>query len=120
MEFVPAGDRGWKEAKGYRKRVFFDGKTLSQEGALVQKVCFKPGERVRLHHHEKQTEVFLVISGTGLFHIERKDLHPAPGDLILCEPGDRHYVANNGKTDFIMAVFKTNVPDGPEDLMWDE
>jgi len=85
---------------------------------LFQKVLFKPGESVGLHHHERQTEVFVVLSGTALFQIAGRQLHPGAGDVILCEPGDKHRVENKSGEDFLMAVFKTNAP-REKDLVWD-
>jgi uncharacterized cupin superfamily protein len=57
-----------------------------------------PGKRnFPMHSHAAQTEFYIIISGTGLLHIDQG----APqslraGDHLICHPGDAHQIENNG------------------------
>ena len=62
----------------------------------LNQLLLRPGERGRIHRHERQEEVYLVLSGRLTVEIEgeRQDLEA--GELIRVAPGVRRRVLNLG------------------------
>jgi quercetin dioxygenase-like cupin family protein len=103
------------QGDGYLKRIVLPQGILPR-GMFIQEVLFRAGERVRLHHHDVQTEVFMPLSH-GAFRINGEDVSIGPGDILVCEPGDVH---GNPvvRADFRIMVLKMN--HRPDDIIWDE
>lgn len=89
MRLYRSTAKEWTEGRGYRKRTLLEQGQLGIEGSFIQEVCFKPGEGVPPHHHQKQTEIFYALSRIE-FEINEKRVLMAPGDILVCEPGDIH------------------------------
>ncbi len=91
-------DREWEDRGNYRVSVLhkFDEKTFVQ---LVE-VKGKVGK----HFHKEQTEVFVVIDGSGVIEIGEEAYSAKCGDVFLCSPEKIHSVEGNLK----ILVFKYN------------
>ena len=56
---------------------------------------FRPGERSRIHRHERQEEVYLVLEGTLTLVIEGEEAHDlGPGRLARVAPDVRRQLVN--------------------------
>ncbi len=60
------------------------------------------------HAHAAQTEYFLIVSGCGILKSEKGDTLIAPGDHIICLPGEAHQIQNTGDTDLVFYVIATH------------
>jgi quercetin dioxygenase-like cupin family protein len=100
---------------GYLKRLVLPKGTLPDD-MFIQEVLFKAGDRVRLHHHELQIEVFIPLS-EGDFVVNGRDVRIGPGDVLVCEPGDIHGNPVIAK-DFRIMVLK--IEHQADDIYWDE
>jgi quercetin dioxygenase-like cupin family protein len=56
----------------------------------------RPGERSRIHRHEQQEEVYLVLDGTLTLLIEAEPRDLQPGELARVAPDVRRQLANDG------------------------
>ena len=117
MLFIAAHDDDWIEGKGYKKQILSTGANLHQPGALIQRIVIAPKTEVALHYHKKTTEAFYILKGEGVMTISGNTFNLKPGDLLTCEPGEKHDAKNPYDISFEYIVFKTNVVEN--DLYWD-
>ncbi|AFK22184.1 cupin domain-containing protein [Pyrococcus sp. ST04] len=102
-------DRG-----SYLKIPLFEGEL--PEGSYVQIVEIKPRSRVGRHYHERQYELFYIISGTARLGIGDNEYEASPGDIFLVKPKTVHWVVNERDEPFKLLVIKLNYLG--EDTVW--
>ena len=59
-------------------------------------IRLRPGQRGRIHLHERQEEVFLVLEGTLTLELEDGTHELGRGELARVGPGVRRRLANHG------------------------
>ena len=52
----------------------------------INQIRLAPGERGRIHRHEHQEEVYLVLRGTLTVEVEREEHDLAEGELLRVGP----------------------------------
>jgi quercetin dioxygenase-like cupin family protein len=62
----------------------------------MNQVVLEPGQRGRIHRHEHQEEVYLVLDGTLTLLIEDEPTDLGEGELIRVAPGLRRQLVNLG------------------------
>jgi mannose-6-phosphate isomerase-like protein (cupin superfamily) len=62
----------------------------------MNQVVLQPGQRGRIHRHERQEEVYLVLEGRLTLIIEREDHELGQGELIRVAPALRRQLVNRG------------------------
>ena len=62
----------------------------------MNQIRLAPGERGRIHRHEHQEEVYLVLRGTLTVEVEREEHDLAEGELLRVGPDLRRRVLNRG------------------------
>lgn len=66
-------------------------------------LTLKPGDAVGYHGHTTNEDVYIIVSGTGLFKdVDGKETQVKPGDITICRKGQKHGITNNGTTDLVM------------------
>lgn len=56
-----------------------------------------PGASVGFHRHNKNEEVYFIVSGEGVYTDEEGVRHPVkPGDTAFCYKGESHGLENTG------------------------
>jgi len=68
----------------------------------INQIILRPGQSGRIHTHEFQEEVYLVLEGTLTLEIEgeAKELHP--GELARVAPDVRRQIANRGEENVLL------------------
>lgn len=56
----------------------------------------RPGQRGRIHHHERQEEVYLVLEGTLTLGVEGEERELGRGSLARVAPAVRRQLTNKG------------------------
>src|SRR5215831_7692087 len=69
--------------------------------------CLKPGQDQRIHSHEESDKIYVVLHGTGLFHIAGEERELVEGETVIARPGQPHGVRNTAGEDLILLVFMT-------------
>ena len=59
-------------------------------------IVLQPGERGRIHEHERQEEVYLVLEGTLTLVIEGDERDLGRGELVRVAPAVRRQLVNRG------------------------
>jgi mannose-6-phosphate isomerase-like protein (cupin superfamily) len=62
----------------------------------INQIVLLPGQRGRIHRHERQEEVYLVLEGTLTILVEGEAQELPSGQLIRVAPGVRRQLVNRG------------------------
>jgi uncharacterized cupin superfamily protein len=62
----------------------------------MNQIVLRPGQRGRIHRHERQEEVYLVLDGTLALLVEGEETTLERGELIRVAPGVRRQLVNRG------------------------
>ncbi|MEM8952734.1 MAG: cupin domain-containing protein [Verrucomicrobiota bacterium] len=84
----------------------------------MQLVAIPPKAKVSLHHHQRMTEVFHVLSGEGWVSIAGAKHHLHTGDTVTCEPDGRNTARNEEDGPYQHIVFKTSWSE--DDIYWED
>jgi mannose-6-phosphate isomerase-like protein (cupin superfamily) len=52
-------------------------------------------------HKLKTSEVYYILEGEGIMHIDEEAKDVYPGQAIYIPPGSKQYISNNGKSDLV-------------------
>ena len=69
---------------------------LNDKGRLFARLTLQPGASIGYHLHEKDAELFYILSGTGTYSDNGTIVKLNPGDVAICETGHGHSMANEG------------------------
>jgi mannose-6-phosphate isomerase-like protein (cupin superfamily) len=70
----------------------------------LNEIVLKPGERGRIHRHQNQEEVYLVLAGTLSIVVEGKELELGRDQLIRVAPELRRQLVNRGSEPLILVA----------------
>jgi mannose-6-phosphate isomerase-like protein (cupin superfamily) len=63
---------------------------------LVGLNAFEPGQEHKLHAHEGMDKIYHVLTGTGVFLLEDREIPMEPGVMLVAPEGVPHGVRNTG------------------------
>ncbi len=66
-----------------------------------------PGQASTRHRHQQQTELYVVLKGTGRIRVEQQLLTLAPLSSLLVEPGCVRQIFNDTDTEALWLVLGT-------------
>jgi quercetin dioxygenase-like cupin family protein len=69
---------------------------------LVGLNSFEPGQEHKLHAHEGMDKVYQVLSGTGVFLLEDREIPMEPGVMLVAPEGVPHGVRNTGDARLVL------------------
>lgn len=70
--------------------------TLGLTSFGLNLIALQPGERGRIHMHERQEEVYLVLEGELTVQLEQEAYRLGPDDVIRVGPAVRRQLVNAG------------------------
>ncbi|MBQ6846666.1 MAG: cupin domain-containing protein [Oscillospiraceae bacterium] len=73
----------------------FEGKNSKLRTFALAKL--NPGEEVEFHIHEGECESYYIISGSGLYSDNGKEVEVYPGTVTFTPSGEGHGIKNTGK-----------------------
>ena len=71
----------------------------------INQLVLQPGQRGRIHRHERQEEVYLVLEGTLTLAIEGEETDLGEGELIRVAPDLRRQLINRGPGRVVLLAF---------------
>jgi uncharacterized cupin superfamily protein len=90
----------------------------------INQIVLRPGQRGRIHRHERQEEVYLVLGGTLTLEVEGRGQDLAQGDLARVGPEVRRRMVNRGPEPcFVLAIGAAGEHAGRDGLAysdWDD
>lgn len=85
----------------------------------MNQIVLRPGERGRIHAHERQEEVFVVLRGTLTIEIEGEERDLGADELIRVAPEVRRRILNRGPgVCSILALGATGAHEGRDGLAY--
>ncbi|GHV82833.1 oxalate-binding protein [Spirochaetia bacterium] len=76
--------------------------TLRSNSRMMAEITIPPGASIGYHQHEKETEYFLFVSGSGTLNDNGKDVPVKSGDVAITGNGSSHSLTNTGKRDLVV------------------
>lgn len=77
---------------------------------LVGLNAFEPGQEHRLHTHEGMDKVYHVLSGSGVFLLEGREVAAEPGTMLVAPDGAPHGVRNPGPERLVVLAVLAPAP----------
>ena len=82
-------------------------------------IALKPGQRGRIHRHERQEEVFIVLAGRLTLVVEGRERDLEQWDAARVAPEVRRQLVNRGPRDVvILALGSANAHDGRDGVAY--
>jgi mannose-6-phosphate isomerase-like protein (cupin superfamily) len=76
---------------------------------------YQPMAYVELHSHAIQEQVYHVLEGEGLMHIDGKQHVVRKHDVVFLPPEVKHDIANTGLVDLVFIVVTSPISDVAEE-----
>lgn len=90
----------------------------------INLMVLEPGRRMRIHTHERQEEVYLVVDGELTLRVEGGEHVLRRGDAARVGPGVRRQLANGGAERVVLVALGGAGEHDPRDALawstWDE
>src|SRR3954453_7630830 len=87
-------------------------------------IRLRPGERGRIHRHERQEEVYLVLEGVLTLVVEGEETELGEGELVRVAPALRRQLVNRGPGRLVLMALggegEHHGRDGEAFASWDE
>ena len=94
---------------------------LGVESFGINLVSLRPGQRLRVHRHERQEEVYLVLEGTLTLLIEGEPHELGPDRLARVGPAVRRQLTNPTKEAVVvLALGGAGEHEGRDALAWSD
>jgi quercetin dioxygenase-like cupin family protein len=100
----PSEHAQWRSDK-MGKATLFESSRL-----LVGLNAFEPGQSHALHAHVGMDKMYFVLSGSGLFLLDGRELPMQEGDLLVAPEGVPHGVRNNGTARLLVLALLAPAP----------
>jgi mannose-6-phosphate isomerase-like protein (cupin superfamily) len=71
----------------------------------INQMVLQPGQRMRIHRHRHQEEVYLVLEGTLTVAIEGEEAELGHGELLRVAPDVRRQLINYGPRRVLLLAF---------------
>ncbi len=85
--------------------------TLFQSERLLAGLnCFEPGQEHKLHAHAGMDKLYQVISGSGLFLLEGRELPMQAGEMLVAPADVAHGIRNDGVERLIVLAVLAPAP----------
>ncbi|MDR2078522.1 MAG: cupin domain-containing protein [Treponema sp.] len=79
---------------------FVDGSTM-QHARLLAELTLPPGASIGCHQHDRETEYFIFLSGSGMVNDNGVEMPVTSGDVMVTGNGASHSVANTGQVPLV-------------------
>ena len=76
----------------------------------------KPGNSSMPHRFFEASEVYYILQGSGIMHIDDESAEVVPGDVVYVPPKGVQYIENTGTSDlvFLCMVYPSWFPESEE------
>jgi uncharacterized cupin superfamily protein len=85
------------------------GRLLGVSSFGINVITLRPRQRLRVHVHERQEEVYVVLDGELTLIVERDEHRLRPGQLARVGPATRRQVVNRGPERLVLLVVGASV-----------
>jgi quercetin dioxygenase-like cupin family protein len=78
--------------------------------AQLDLYCLEPGQSQKVHRHDDQDKVYVVLEGRGRFTLGADEHALQQGEALVAAAGAPHGVANDSGARLLLLVFVTPPP----------
>jgi len=82
----------------------FESKDFKGPWNFVDFAVLPPGASIGIHTHGANEELYLVLEGEGLMHLDGQEFPVKAGAAVLNKPGGTHGLRNEGPNDLKLFV----------------
>lgn len=72
-----------------------------------KKIIINPGQRISYQFHTKRSEVWVIVSGTGILTLDGAEKKVSYGDAILIPVYSKHRIHNNSNEKLVFIEVQT-------------
>jgi len=72
--------------------------------------AFLPGQEHALHAHDRMDKVYQVLTGSGVFLLEDREIAMEPGVLLIAPEGVPHGIRNTGDDRLVVLAILAPAP----------
>jgi hypothetical protein len=90
---------------------------LDSEKTKVKTITVLPGKRLSLQTHEKRSEYWVIVQGTGLVRLDNQEAMCLAGDAFVIEEGMAHRITNTGEDDLVFVEVQLGTYFGEDDIV---
>ena len=80
-------------------RAFLSPEEMHGKNRLFSRLTLPQGASIGFHEHHGESEIFIVVSGTGLFSDNGREVPVGPGDVCVTVSGTGHAIRCTGSQD---------------------
>lgn len=89
----------------------------SEPNHQVKRITVNPGCRLSYQTHEKRSEYWVVIKGTGKITLDGIMSNALAGDAFIIEQGIAHRIANVGEDELVFIETQLGLYFGEDDIV---
>ena len=90
---------------------------LDDEKSKVKKITVLPGKRLSYQTHEKRSEYWVIVEGTGVVTLDGITSLAIAGDAFIIEQGIPHRIENTGDSELIFIETQLGIYFGEDDII---
>lgn len=87
------------------------------ESSKVKRIVVKPGKRLSYQTHEKRSEYWVIVEGTGTVMLDGIQSMAIAGDAFIIEQGIAHRITNIGENDLVFIEVQLGIYFGEDDII---
>ncbi|MCF2680114.1 cupin domain-containing protein [Faecalicatena contorta] len=81
------------------KEALLNKEELGEHSKMFSRVTVPAGCELGYHEHHGETETYYILSGSGVYNDNGKEVPAEAGDVFFCKDGDGHGLKNTGVYD---------------------
>jgi len=90
---------------------------LSDNNTQVKKLTVLPGKRLSYQTHEKRSEYWVIVQGTGTVMLDGIQTMAIAGDAFIIEQNIPHRISNIGEDDLVFIEVQLGIYFGEDDII---
>jgi len=83
----------------------------------LKRIEVNPNSRLSYQYHNKRSECWTIVEGSGLITIDEVDLQVSQGESITIKKGSKHRIYNNTSENLVFIEVQTGSYFGEDDIV---
>ena len=83
----------------------------------LKRIEVEPGERISYQYHNKRSEAWIIVKGTGIITLNGQEKVYSQGETVIIPQGVKHRIKNKGQEKLIFIEVQTGTYFGEDDIV---